>query len=137
MIQYRFICLFRIIKFYIFKLDRTVHNFHHRMFFVLDIVFLFQDLNDTLCRGSRNNNHYEYHGDHHQTHQDLDGIGKQTHEFTGCHAPGYAMHISADNDRFCTDPCNCQQRHIDGTHHGRHVKCQHFLCFCKIHIDFF
>ena len=68
------------------KVDIAVLDLGHRVFRIVQIGLLLEDLDDTLCARLGHGNHDEHHCHHHQAHQNLHRIGEQAGQLAGRHA---------------------------------------------------
>ena len=98
----------------IFKVDRAVGHFAHAVRLGLEAALFLQNFLDTLGRRARHDDHNHDHGQHHETHENLEGVV----EHTGQCARG---HGTAD-DQTCANPGDKQQAGVHAELHERHVE---------------
>ena len=116
MVQIQVALIIPVAEGHIVKDNRAVRNLGQSLLLVCQVTGLIQHLADTLCGGPCHGQHDGYHGDKHQTHQDIHRIGKEAHQLTGGHISCY--------DGFRSQPGYGDDtgiyRKLHRRHHGYH-----------------
>ena len=71
---------------YVVKVDIAVLDLGHRVFRIVQVGLLLEDLDDTLCARLGHGDHDKHHRNHHQAHQNLHRVGEQAGQLAGGHA---------------------------------------------------
>ena len=101
------------------KCDRAVRDLRQRLRPVDDAAFFLEHFHHSLGGRAAHGQHDEDHGNHHQAHQDLHGIGKHGHQLSGQHLAG--------DDGLCAEPGQAEHAAVHAKLHQRGVKRQNTL----------
>ena len=119
----------------VFKADGAVLDFLDGVFRVLDVRHFLQHLGDALLRSLGDGEHDKDHGDHHQAHQNLHGVGNEAHQFARGHANSGV--VAGGDDHARAKPGDEQHHRIDAQLHQRHVEGHGLFRLGEVLIDVF
>ena len=125
--------LLRVAEGDVFKVDGAVGHIADGVFGRCQIRFLRQDLIAAAQGSLRHGDHNENHGKHHQTAEDLGGIGKHGAELAG--GQPQRRVVAGGDHHLGAHPGNDKDTGIYADLHGRSVDRQNVLRFAEIIVD--
>ena len=119
--------LFGVFKADLVKINGAVLYLHHRVLGVLQGALFRKHLYNTLGGLQRHGHHNKYHGDHHQAHQNLEGVGEQ-----GGHLAHVQVQALAGDNRVRAKGHDENHHHVNAELHQRVVDGQNALGLGKV-----